>query len=239
MSVLEALASRVLPSMEAKRNFHTTKSLVESLSPLPSREYSISSLPSDGQIELLVRQTHQARQSANGGAALGLASGWLTRFAPVGCLVELRVRTNRRFHAPPDDRPLILIGAGTGFAGLRAHLKARAQRGHTANWLIFGERNRAYDQFHAEDLTDWQSRGLLQRLDYAWSRDRLECRYVGDVVRLAPATLRQWIDAGASIYLCGSAERMGRSVHAALCDAIGENRLEALDKEGRYRRDIY
>ncbi len=36
------------------------------------------------------------------------------------------------FHAPSDGRPLILIGNGTGLAGLRSLLKARIHAGQTA-----------------------------------------------------------------------------------------------------------
>ena len=51
---------------------------------------------------------------------LGLGSGWLTHVARLGDEIDLRLRSNRNFHAPDDDRPMILIGNGTGLAGLRA-----------------------------------------------------------------------------------------------------------------------
>ncbi|MFX5510409.1 hypothetical protein ABTD49_21515, partial [Acinetobacter baumannii] len=80
--------------------------LIDALPPLPHREYSIASLPADGRLELLVRQTR------HDDGRLGLASGWLTEHAPLGASVALRVRSNRAFHAPADDRPLLLIGNG-------------------------------------------------------------------------------------------------------------------------------
>jgi sulfite reductase (NADPH) flavoprotein alpha-component len=54
----------------------------------------------------------------------------------------MRIRANRSFHGPEAATPLILIGNGTGLAGLRAHWKARAGRPHGGTWLMFGERTR-------------------------------------------------------------------------------------------------
>jgi sulfite reductase (NADPH) flavoprotein alpha-component len=105
----------------------------------PARDYSIASLLCEGGVHLLVRQRHDEL------GALGLASAWLTHLAPLDQRIDARIRINRNFHAPADDRPLILIGNGTGIAGLPALLKARIAQAHHKNWLIFGERNAAHD----------------------------------------------------------------------------------------------
>jgi sulfite reductase (NADPH) flavoprotein alpha-component len=235
----EAIATRTLPNTFDAWRGETPQALVDTLRPLASRQYSISSLPADGRLELLVRLSQHADPSADDGLGFGLASGWLTRHAAAGAPIGVRIRTNRSFHAPLDDRPLILIGAGTGLAGLRAHLKHRALRGHRRNWLIFGERSAGHDAFHADELAQWQASGVLQRLDTVWSRDGGERRYVHDAMRDAAAHLRQWVDDGAAIYLCGSVQRMARTVHAALVEILGEARVDALRESGRYRRDVY
>jgi sulfite reductase (NADPH) flavoprotein alpha-component len=104
------------------------------------REYSIASLPGDGRIHLLMRLQHHA----NGG--YGAASGWLTQSLPIGESVPLRLRRHERFQLGNNaTRPLILIGNGSGIAGLRGHLKARAIAAAGPNWLLFGERNATYD----------------------------------------------------------------------------------------------
>jgi sulfite reductase (NADPH) flavoprotein alpha-component len=129
------------------------QALVDALPPLPHREYSIASLPADGGVELLVR----AMTRADGKPGLG--SGWLTAHAAEGAEIAARVRTNRAFHGPEDDRPLILIGNGTGLAGLRAHLKAREAASSVArhrNWLVFGERTSAHDYFHRDEIEAWR-----------------------------------------------------------------------------------
>ena len=243
-TLAEALSWRRLPhddtapAAPASTPPVSPQALVEALPPLPHREYSIASLPADGGVELLVR----AMRRPDG--RLGLGSGWLTAHAAEGAEIAARVRTNRGFHAPEDDRPLILIGNGTGLAGLRAHLKARAAApssslGRHRNWLVFGERTRAHDYFHRDEIEAWRTGGVLERLDLAFSRDQARKVYVQHLLMQAADTLRAWVADGAAIYVCGSLEGMSGEVHAALTSVLGAETLERLGDEGRYRRDVY
>jgi len=211
----------------------TPQALVDALPALPHREYSIASLPADGGVELLVR----AMRRADGKPGLG--SGWLTLHAAVGTEIAARVRNNRAFHAPSDDRSLILIGNGTGLAGLRAHLKARAAAGRHRNWLVFGERTAAHDYFHRDEIEAWRAGGVLQRLDLAFSRDQDRKVYVQHRLMEAADALRAWVADGAAIYVCGSLEGMSGDVHATLTTVLGAETMERLTDEGRYRRDVY
>ena len=122
------------------------QALVDSLIPLNMREYSIASIPQDGLLQLLVRQERHADGS------LGIGSGWLTEHAEVGSAISLRLRRNSAFHLPGEPCPLILLGNGTGLAGLRSLLKARIAEGQQPNWLLFGERNEAHDFYFREEL---------------------------------------------------------------------------------------
>ena len=203
------------------------------LAPLAHREYSIASLPSDGAVHLLIRQWRRPD------GRLGVGAGWLTEYAGVGESVDVRLRTNTNFHMPADARPLILVGNGTGIAGLRALLKARVAAGHRRNWLVFGERRAAADFLYGDEWRAWQEQGWLERLDLAFSRDQAERIYVQHRLAAAADTLRAWIDDGAAIYVCGSLAGMAPGVHAALVDAVGAERVERLVAEGRYRRDVY
>ncbi|HEY4548082.1 MAG TPA: sulfite reductase subunit alpha [Pedomonas sp.] len=199
----------------------------------PHRSYSIASLPADGMLDLIVRQVrHEEGQ-------LGAGSGWLTHHAPVGGTVPLRIRRNSSFHPQEALRPLILIGNGTGLAGLRAHLKAQAASGEARNWLIFGERNRAHDFFLREELEAWQASGVLERLDLAFSRDQEARVYVQHRLLEARDSVAEWVSRGAAIYVCGSAEGMAGDVHAALADILGDAQLAQLTEDGLYRRDVY
>ncbi|MFG1423746.1 PepSY domain-containing protein [Roseixanthobacter liquoris] len=209
------------------------QAVADGVKPLPHREYSIASIPEDGRLELLVRQT----RTPEGG--YGLGSGWLTRHAADGGRIALRIRSNPAFHGPDDARPLILIGNGTGLAGLRAHLKRRVRAGHDANWLIFGERSQTHDFYFRDEITAWQSAGALARLDLAFSRDQAEHVYVQHRLKEAGAEVARWIEAGASIYVCGSLQGMAPAVDHVLTELIGAEAVEQLAAQRRYCRDVY
>ena len=202
--------------------------------PARPRDYSIASLPADGELQLLVRQ----EQHPDG--TLGAASGRLTSTLTVGDTVPLRLRPHRTFRLEGNEtRPLILIGNGTGLAGLRAHLRARAAVGHNDNWLVFGERQAAHDFLCREEIEAWQSTGVLQRLDMVFSRDQPERLYVQHRLLQSADQLRAWLEKGAAIYVCGSLQGMASGVDAALKQIAGDTLLRDLSATGRYRRDIY
>jgi sulfite reductase (NADPH) flavoprotein alpha-component len=209
------------------------QALAAACTPLPHREYSIASVPTDGALHLLVRLMQRADGTP------GLGSGWLCAHARPEDPIDLRVRRNPNFHPPAIDTPMILIGNGTGLAGLRAQLRARAQAGATRNWLLFGERQRAHDFFHGEELLAWQAQGLLEHLDLAFSRDGGEHRYVQHALVAQAERLREWVDQGAALYVCGSLAGMAPEVDAALRGILGDDRIEVLRGDGRYRRDVY
>ncbi|NUF12539.1 PepSY domain-containing protein [Acinetobacter oleivorans] len=207
--------------------------LLEQLPTLPTREYSIASIPSQQVLRLVVRQQHD--ESGN----LGLGSGWLTQHTQVNDDVALRIRTNESFHLIDDNRPIICIGNGTGIAGLMSLLHTRTRHDYTENWLIFGERQRACDFFYASTIEAWQTTGMLKRLDLAFSRDQEKRMYVQDVIRQNAAELVSWIERGAVLYVCGSIDGMASGVDQALIEILGEEQVDELRQQGRYRRDVY
>lgn len=207
--------------------------LLEQLPTLPSREYSIANIPSQQVLRLVVRQQSDAQ------GQLGLGSGWLTRHAPLNSEIALRIRNNESFHLIDDNRPIICIGNGTGLAGLMSLLHARTRQDYTQNWLIFGERQREHDFFYQSTIEAWQTTGMLQRLDLAFSRDQAEKVYVHHKLREQAQELKAWIDNRAVIYVCGSINGMASDVDQALTDILGEAVVDQLRQDGRYRRDVY
>lgn len=205
------------------------------------REYSVASIPADGRIHLLVRQE---RHDDN---TLGVASGWLTEQASLDSVIALRLRAHSNFRIGANaQRPLILIGNGTGLAGLRAHIRASAaNRAHDAaavelgHWLIFGERNVAHDFYYRDEIEAWQTQNILMRADIVFSRDQPERLYVQDRLRQQADAVRTWLANDAAIYVCGSLEGMAGGVEAALIDIVGEAEVQRLIEQGRYRRDVY
>ena len=228
----QALSRLQLPPVEAVRGL-SPQALVDSLSPLPHREYSIASIPAEGCVRLLVRQMAQADGSP------GLGSGWLCEGVGPGQAIDLRLRPNPGFHPPAADRPLVLVGNGTGIAGLRAHLQARIAAGARDNWLLFGERSPQHDRPYGQELRQWQADGWLARIDLAFSRDPDAAAYVQHTLRAAGETLRAWVERGATILVCGSASGMAPGVDAVLAEVLGQALHESLRAQGRYRRDVY
>lgn len=226
----DVLAASQLPE---QRMVGDITALLASLKPLPHREYSIASMPTEGHLQLLLR-----RQMREDGTP-GLASGWLCDFSTPGQSIDLRVRSNRNFHLPVGDVPLVLIGNGTGIAGLRAHLRARIDAGARRNWLLFGERNAAHDFHFGDELRQWQHDGWIEHLDTVFSRDGGEHRYVQDVLAAHAQRLRAWVEAGATVLVCGSLQGMAPAVDAVIIGALGAPAHEALRLAGRYRRDVY
>ncbi|MEE4075837.1 sulfite reductase flavoprotein subunit alpha [Pseudomonas viridiflava] len=231
--VVQALATRQLPQHRAHLVGFHAQALIDALVPVSAREYSIASVPEDGCLQLIVRQ------EIHPDGSLGLGSGWLTEHAASGSAISLRLRRNSSFHLPAEPIPLILLGNGTGLAGLRSLLKARIAQGQTRNWLLFGERNREHDFHCGAELQGWLESGDLARLDLAFSRDQAEKVYVQHLLREAAQDLRAWLDEGAAIYICGSLQGMASGVDHVLNEVLGERAVSELVEQGRYRRDVY
>lgn len=231
--VVQALATRQLSQHRAHLVGFHAQALIDALVPVSAREYSIASVLEDGCLQLIVRQ------EIHPDGSLGLCSGWLTEHAASGSAISLRLRRNSSFHLPAEPVPLILLGNGTGLAGLRSLLKARIAQGQARNWLLFGERNREHDFHCGAELQGWLESGDLARLDLAFSRDQAEKVYVQHLLREAAQDLRAWLDEGAAIYICGSLQGMASGVDHVLNEVLGERAVSELVEQGRYRRDVY
>ncbi len=222
---------------------------VSLLRPLGRRTYSIasSSAATPDEAHLLVAVVESRNLH---GTRLGAASNFLAAMTP-GSELTLHLEVNPTFHLPADDAtPLIMIGPGTGVAPFRAFVAERAARGAQGrHWLFFGERT------HREDFlyqTEWQkalAQGHLHRLDVAFSRDQAHKDYVQHRIVENARDCYAWLEEGAALYVCGDAKRMAKDVHAALLEAIrlgsgsdedgAREYLQNLQRNGRYRRDVY
>ena len=233
MNLQDALADRQLPETADADARADLQAWYDGLPPLAARDYSIANIDAGRGIELVVRLACH-----DGGT--GVASGWLIEHAALGAAVDVRLRANPGFRADADAlaRPALLIGNGTGIAGLRAHLQARIAAGRHDSWLIFGERQRARDFYFAEELTDQEREGRL-RLDPVFSRDGETRRHVQHRLAEQADVVREWLAAGAIVYVCGSHEGMAPGVTAALAEIVGDAGLDRLHAEGRIRMDVY
>ncbi len=198
------------------------------------RDYTIASVPADGCLQMLVRQ------SVRDDGVLGVASRWLCEEMAPGATLALRIRAHSGFRLEGNmDRPVVLIGNGTGLAGLYSHIKARVQQQQFDHWLLFGERSPEHDKLLDAQLQQWVAQGQLARLDRAWSRDVAQPGYVQQLLAQQADRLRHWVERGAAIYVCGSLQGMAKGVDDMLRELLGSEQLQALAASGRYRRDVY
>ena len=220
------------------------------LRPLPGRLYSVASSPKahPGEAHLLIGAV---RWESHGRKRGGVASTYFADRRKVGDAVRVYVKPNRHFRLPEDgNRPIIMIGAGTGVAPYRAFLEERVeleQKGKS--WLVFGERNYTNDFLYQLEWQEHLASGSLTRIDVAFSRDQPEKIYVQQRLWEARDELLGWVEEGAHIYVCGDEKGMARDVDVMLSrilaesargdDEAGRAKLKELAKAGRYQRDVY
>ena len=143
-----------------------------------------------------------------------------------------------------------MVGPGTGIAPFRAFLQEREARGDQGkSWLFFGDRNRATDFLYESEINAWRDKGVLHRLDTAFSRDQTEKVYVQHRMMENAAELWEWLEEGAYFYVCGDASRMAKDVDEALHRIVREaggrsadeavSYIEDMKKARRYRKDVY
>ncbi|WP_193599332.1 sulfite reductase flavoprotein subunit alpha [Microbacterium sp. YJN-G] len=216
------------------------------LRPLQHRDYSISSSPllDDGRLHITVAGVKYERDR---GEHQGTATEFLRERAEDGAAFTVRRVPAHEFTLPADDQPVIMIGPGVGVAPFRAFLRHRDASGASgSNWLFFGDQHRAFDWLYEDEFEDLRARGVLDRLDVAFSRDQAEKLYVQHVMLDHADQLREWVDGGAYIFVCGDKTRMAADVDRALVDILGagdssagEQRVADLKAAGRYVKDVY
>ena len=228
----------------------TPEQLLGVLRPLPPRLYSIASSQraTPDEAHLLVGAV---RYATHGQKREGVASTWLADRRRVGDTVPVYVKPNPHFRLPDDTAtPLIMIGPGTGVAPFRAFLQDRDEAGAKGpSWLFFGDRHYTHDFLYQLEWQDYLARGVLTRLDVAFSRDQDAKVYVQHRMLDRAAELYGWLQDGARVYVCGDQAQMARDVHAALrtivaqggglSDERAEAELDSLKAQGRYLLDVY
>jgi sulfite reductase (NADPH) flavoprotein alpha-component len=223
--------------------------LLRGLRPLQPRLYSIASSPLavENEAHLTVSTV---RFTLHGEPRSGVASGQVADRLAADDTLPVYVQANPHFRLPEPERPIIMIGAGTGVAPYRAFMQQREAEGAGGrSWLFFGERNFRTDFLYQ---TEWQALlrdKVLSRMDVAFSRDAGHKVYVQHRLLEHAAEIHGWIEDGAHIYVCGDAARLAPDVHdalttifveqAGLARAEAEDRLKALAREHRYQRDVY
>jgi sulfite reductase (NADPH) flavoprotein alpha-component len=245
-----AVGRQIIDLLETAPGKLSAEQLTALLRPLPPRYYSIASsrkaVPDEA--HLLIAGL---RYTAHGRERAGVASIDITARHRAGDKLKVFLRSNPHFRLPTDpERPIIMIGPGTGVAPFRGFLQEREAVGAGGrNWLVFGHRNYTHDFLYQLELQDWLKTGLLTRLDVAFSRDQPEKRYVQDTLWDVRRDLYAWLRDGAALYVCGDANAMAKDVHTALLRILADQgkqdeagakaELDAIRRDGRYLRDVY
>lgn len=203
------------------------------------RQYSVAGIAPDGSrgLDLIIRlQTH-----ADG--TPGAGSHYLTETLQPGDEVKVRALTHHPAELPDAPRPLILIASGSGLAGILgilARMEARyPARAHgLQHWLIYGERDPDHDRIYAACLEKYQEDGILTWLDRPYSRGATR-EYAQHRLAAQRDRLHAQLDAGAVIYICGSADKIGAGALDTLHELLGAKTCDRLSKAGRIHLDTY
>tara|TARA_B100000579_G_scaffold403552_1_gene387667 strand:+ start:505 stop:2148 length:1644 start_codon:yes stop_codon:yes gene_type:complete len=238
--VLDALLEQSTEELDAQQ-------LVDGLRKLQPRLYSVASSPiADKRRVGFTVET--LRYSWNEREIEGVATCWLADQIEVGDTVPIYLMRNENFHFSKDERPVIMVGPGTGIAPFRAYLQEVEAAGiKNQTWLFFGHQHQDKDFLYEEEIQAWKSSGTLTRADFAWSRDQDEKIYVQDRIKENAEALWDWIEKGAEIYICGDALGMAPGVAEAF-KAIARDQgghedveawLQSMISEKRYKADVY
>jgi len=240
----------VVDLLTAFPNRLTAAQLTGLLRPLPARLYSVASSQAmvGEEAHLLVSAV---RYQTHGRDRAGVASTHIADRRRAGDHLGIHVKANPHFRLPADPAtPVIMVGPGTGVAPFRAFMQERDAAGLSGkSWLFFGDQRYTHDFLYQLEWQDMLERGVLGRLDVAFSRDQDAKSYVQHRMWDNRRDLHAWLEDGARVYVCGDQVRMARDVHTTLRDIIAdgaaitaeaaEERLTSLKQQGRYLLDVY
>ena len=206
--------------------------LVEKLSDITPRVYSIVSTPNDKNIEVFVRR-HIDQQGVE-----GLASGYLSRLK-VTQKALIRIRGHDSFRPTAGHIPMIMIAAGTGIAPFISFMRERIRLKQSAPcWLIFGERSALVDNYFTEELMSFKQNGCLEHLDLTYSRCHKNPQYVSERLNQNSRQIIHWLDKGAHIYVCGNRRKIGQSVESTLSKILN-TQWKSFKSSPRWHTDLY
>jgi sulfite reductase (NADPH) flavoprotein alpha-component len=230
------------------KNAAQFEEILVSLNAISPRLYTIASSPAahEGEVHIVVvKDTY----IANDKKRFGLCSDYLSHLK-VNSKQQFFVQPNKRFRLPAENKDIIMVGPGTGIAAFRSFLADRDATGATGrNWLFFGEQHFASDFLYQTEIQNWFETGVLNKINLAFSRDQQEKIYVQHKMLQHGAELYEWLNAGASFFVCGKKHPMSADVENALLQIIqqqgnkteeeAKKYLEHLEEEGRYEKDVY
>ncbi len=240
----------ILDLLQEEEYEFTPQSFLSILRKNMPRMYSIASSQEEVEDEVHILVS-SVRYEAYGRQKEGVCSTFLADQLEEDDQVKVFIDPNNRFKLPDDsEKPVIMVGPGTGIAPFRSFLQHReAQEAAGKSWLFFGDRNFTTDFLYQSEWLQYHEEGLLTRLDVAFSRDQEEKVYVQHKMLEKGKELFTWLEEGAHFYVCGDKDYMAKDVDNALISIIkahgnmeeesANNYVKELRKSGRYQVDVY
>ncbi|EGC38958.1 hypothetical protein DICPUDRAFT_148280 [Dictyostelium purpureum] len=191
---------------------------------LPARYYSISSSPNHKKDTVSITSVVVNFTTPTSRFHNGVASTWLSNLK-VGDKVPLFVRESH-FRLPSNtNKPVIMVGPGTGLAPFRGFLQEMQHKSvnSSESLLFFGCRSDTIDYLYKEELEQYKSTGVIGDLIVAFSRKTNEKVYVQNKIMEHKHKVWDLIhNKGAHFYICGDARNMAKSVQQSLVSLIKE-----------------
>ncbi|MGW1050919.1 cytochrome P450 [Streptomyces sp. NPDC002521] len=229
--------------------------LLDLLTPLKPRHYSVSSSPAAApdHIDLMVSVLDAPARSGKG-RYRGTGSGHLaTRTA--GDVIHARIQPCREVFRIDGSAPVVMVAAGTGLAPFRGAVADRAAARATGAQLppallYFGCDAPDADFLHAGELRAAEAAGAVSLRPAFSAAPENGAAFVQHRIAAEADEIWQLLDSGARVYVCGDGARMAPGVREAFRtlyrertpgsdEAAAESWLSTLVADGRYVEDVY
>ncbi|KAI9804460.1 MAG: hypothetical protein M1825_001359 [Sarcosagium campestre] len=187
----------------------------------------------------------------------GVCTRYIAALNPGMTIRVVLQRGGLNVSAAEDQRPVVMIGPGTGIAPMRSMIWERAMRRESGfisgtdfsslppavvnggasiatDVLFFGCRNREADYFFRDEWEQFEKSGSL-KVFTAFSRDQREKVYVQDVIRKQAQLVYKLLhEQQGTVYICGSSGKMPQAVREALVEVF-----QSQDDRGREAAEAY
>lgn len=228
----------------------SAQEFVSVLRKIPARLYSIASslAANPEEVHLTIGAV---RFQAHGRDRKGVCSTFCADTLKPGDTVPVYIQHNENFKLPTDpNSPIIMVGPGTGVAPFRSFMQEREEMGAEGkSWLFFGDQHFVTDFLYQTEWQKWLKEGILTKMDVAFSRDTDQKVYVQHRMLEQSKELFEWLQLGATVYICGDEKNMAHDVHTTLLAIIekegglsreqAEEYLTDMQQQKRYQRDVY
>lgn len=229
--------------------------LVQIVSPLKRREYSIASSQKvhPNAVHLLIVVVDWV--DSRGRTRYGQCSKYLSEL-PIGTELVVSVKPSVMKLPPLSTQPIIMAGLGTGLAPFKAFVEEKMwQKANGMEigeiYLYLGSRHQKEEYLYGELWEACKDAGIVTHVGAAFSRDQPKKIYIQDRIRESLDSLVEaFVDKNGSFYLCGPTWPVP-DITACLEDIISvdaakrgvkldlSREIEELKEAGRYVLEVY